>query len=607
MRIPDQARRRIATALQSVHILNQIQGGVDGSREERSDSVGSQLACQQEDEDVVATQQFRTSRLGERMVRALPLLGSDSGDDEFGSTAVIPVDTARCVEPRNAEEGTELDEEAKRDSFSEARKEMLDGPLVEGISPKRKLERQSSMSSLEQLEGLMTGGASSLGRSDSRESSAESLGAIELERHTYSQISLEARLRKWLTKREKKEIARHRREIERHKREMEHIRSSYEKMRKRICTGVCNARNPPSKGPPCEEECMFQETTNPAVEPVEAKQSNCFRPSAGALLEEHGFRVGSSSPKTPPREGPSSVVLASGTPDVQRTSLASHRLPETPPREIESPDACKFIPRDSANDNSRSIATSYQEPIDLTENVSDEENHPHRTPRNSSNGECEREDCIIVLSASVPRKGHRSCISSDSDSGEILPLSQRLNFQSQGKPTVGLGTPLQPCFSDDETPAVASEEEIMDLIGSDKENTVTPNNSRIHQAENLNASQEPLVTLGHDNPEILSLVEGEDGPTGKRPPSRLKRPEKVSAADVLSAIRLDKHLYDDILMMETIPFVRIMKSVRESGVNVSEKALIVLLRREGVSFKAEAPKDGARARRYFKNLSTDFD
>lgn len=588
LRVPDAARRRIAAALQSVEVLARIRGDPEGDVPV--------------EEDVVPTQQFRKSRLADAMRRHVPLV--ESSGDEF-----CDADDAL---------GQDVPEGRSEDDL----------PVVRVPTPdsgaKRKLDRESSMSSQEQWDGLVSGGAS-LHVCSGGSSSSESLRAIERSTRGASQISLEGRLRRWLTRRERREMTRHRRE-------MGLIRERFEHMRKRLCTRGSAAPSSWGDSPP-REECHFEEAASQDCRLKEASSPECRIEEAGnagiePILAEPGSlvrftpekdpddasrsKIGTPSPlqELPRAEGPSSGDMVSPAPDGEKCHQVSFGMPGKPPRGQDSPSSCISAPQDPANETSRSFAGSGPEPIDLTQNVSDDEIRPIKTPQGSPKRGGGRKDCIVVSSCSARRRHRKRRCEGDSssdESAEIYPLSQRLNALSQAKNIVTQHTPFAVGLSEDETPSVASEEEVLNLIESDKENEGTGQNATVLPSENVGGSQSRIPSESAAEAEVLSLVNDEAGPSQKKPPSRLKRPGKASPTEIIKAIKEDTGLYDDILIMETVPFVRILKSVRESGVNVSKKVMTEFLQREGVSFKPEPPKDGYRATRYFKHLSTEME
>lgn len=193
LRVPDAARRRIADALTAVPLLAQIQRAPQLHQQPEPQPI--------EQDDILPTQQFGTSRLATRMKRNAPLLSQDDSDGEYQPTQ------------QNLQTGNETDLRG-------------DEIMVGGDSDDKFQAAKGSDSALRPTSD--TKAASQ----ESNESSIDAKLADFIPKlKGMSQISVETKLKKWLD-------ARLERENKRHKQRLERIHAAY--------SSLMEQRNPPA-------------------------------------------------------------------------------------------------------------------------------------------------------------------------------------------------------------------------------------------------------------------------------------------------------------------------------------------------------------------------
>lgn len=569
LRIPDAARRRIAEALQSVQILDQIEGSGHGG-----DACRKGEDCGSEEMLLVQTQPFATSRLREERGRSSVLVEHSDGDDEFNCSS--PMRTA--AESRDGHQlGAHRDDE-QSDALGSGTDD-LDSQNLAG-------DRNPSCAQRTVEEEAPSEGRSSSSNSEDVEcSDASSLYDIELRMMSTSQISLETKLEKWLRRQVLKERGNHRRKVEkekeRHKREMEVIQQRYERMQKRICS----SRN---------SESNVRSISRVTVEA--SKSANDLSMSLAPLQSEAPAAQGNgNSPEADPCPSVGGMSESSALISPAPLGVARTRSPISFSTGVVVDDRICMQKRPSSA-------------IDLTLNTSEDENRAKQTPAkyhkpfpNPTAAE------TIVISSSKPSakpalRNPAPC----HNSGE-LPLPYQSDQASLDSPNQS-GRSKLPQY---ERIFASSDEEVMDLTFLAKENVAVDDSltesvsaTVANRAGNGNDAGSP----GEVNNEDEHVAETTQNTS--KPSSRLKkRTKRVTPADVIEAIRRDSALHDDLLMMESVPFEKILGSVKASGVKISKKALAELLQREGVSFKSEEvnEKQKAGSGSYFQRLNCDSD
>lgn len=549
LKIPDAARRRIAEAMHSVPILAQIQA--EARREREGDREMG------EEDEVVPTQQFPESRLGQTMRRREPLQGDESSDDDVYRPTQAPREAADAWEdgvtsspfrnrdgidesshlPRGKKKSASpvalpkrnrprspfkqnatrspLKESASRSPFSGSKDNAPLSPnlrFAKGANFNSSAcapESNSAAFSGEAPQGWTANGAlSSASEHDGDSSDVSSLRNFERELHGTSQISLRTKLDRWRRKQIKREKQNHKREIEqerkRHKIEIEKIQARYEGMQKRVDASPDPAGN---------------------VQPLR-KVSN--EPVAAAVKDD-------------------------------LIDLTQH---------ISSDDEDKI----------EKVVTPHAQ---------------RKFPNTQVN------ESIVISSA---RKNRTP--SWFSDASLDIPQLKEPPKQATNRAEYFDRQPETGLF-------MSSDEEVMDLTCPESEQITMP----IAMPEDENTRQSDAGVGGDrdidKDGETLSKSgterqsQAEDAPVESR---LKKRPKKVATREeILAAIRTDTALYDDILFMHTVPFERVFESVKGSGVKVSKLALHDLLRKEGIAFKADPPKNGEPGKAYFRRLAVEYD
>lgn len=115
----------------------------------------------------------------------------------------------------------------------------------------------------------------------------------------------------------------------------------------------------------------------------------------------------------------------------------------------------------------------------------------------------------------------------------------------------------------------------------------------------------PSFSLPVD-PSALAASQGRTGGPPARK-SRLRKSKKVTTSELRTAIRADPKLLDDVLMMKTVEFERVMASVKSFGLKPTTKGLYDFLTAEGILFKEVAPpteNQTQKASKFFTSLAT---
>lgn len=574
LRIPDAARRRIAEALQSVQVLVQIEGGVGTRSQSGREDEGE---C--EEMDVVQTQRFAPSRLRKERGRRSVLAEESEGDEEFDFQS--PIQRERGVVSgdfkNNSPKTGDVDNEPRSDADGLGNR-LVNWGYSLGHTEKRKEEEM-----VRKDHSLSSGASGEIEGSD-----VSSLQEIECEIISTSQISLEKKLEKWLRRQMLGEKGKHRREVEkekeRHKREMEGILQRYERMSKRICSSRDLA----------SDTHLISRVTGEATVSASDVPLGCV---LGEGVSGAGKKTGSlSETKQCPwgSDVSGSALLLSPAP-----------LDDSGSWNSVSPTA-RVAERDG---NYSPVQQRPLSPaIDLTQNTSEEEHRVRQTPAANCKPfpNTKLLDTFVISSTKSPTKPPLGDDVLCNDSLNLSPLfksdQSSASSPAQSKPT------NQPHY---ESLFVSSDEEIMDLTFSEKENVRRDENRPKNSSGACANTDEIEVGVRVQNGENGEKIRArETTQATPQPPSRLKkRSRRATPSDVKGAIRRDKDLYDDILMMESIPFERILESVKASGIKIAKKALTELLQKEGVSFRLEESneKHKAVAGSYFQRLNCNSD
>lgn len=573
LRIPDAARRRIAEALQSVQILAQIEGSGG-----ETNQIGREEGEENRETDVVQTQRFAPSRLRKERGRKSALAEESEDDEEFDFRSF----SQKQGEVANRGLNDVQRNNGEADALGSDTDDLENRVVTEGCSPGCARE-QAKGEAVRTDHSLLSSVAE-----ETEGSSLSSLQDIERGMMSTSQISLETKLEKWLRRQMLKEKGKHRREVERererHKTEMEGIQRRYGRMRKRICSSrdLASDKQPISRV--TEEEAPS--TSDLPISCSLGEGDSVASEETGSLPE---------AKQCPPASDASGSALLLSPPPLERSGSRRSISP------IAGGAACRGT-------HSPLEQGPFSPAVDLTQNSSEEEHRVRQTPTENFKPfpNLKLVDTIVISSTRPPTKP-----SLEDDVPFNNPEEVSLPFQSD---QFSVNSPAQP------KPAsrpqykslfMSSDEEVMDLTFPNEENVK-------RNEDEANGSSSRLGNTDESEKDVRERNEGNGGETRAReasqatlqPPSRLKkRARRVTPADVIAAIRQNKDLYDDILMMESIPFERILESVKASGIKIAKKALTELLQREGVSFRLEEVNEKQKtvAGSYFQRLNCNSD
>eukprot|EP00177_Eucheuma_denticulatum_P000469 GFKZ01000825.1.p1 GENE.GFKZ01000825.1~~GFKZ01000825.1.p1 ORF type:complete len:758 (+),score=110.04 GFKZ01000825.1:36-2276(+) len=600
LRIPEAARRRIAEAMQSVHVLAHVEG-------DRPAPEPVPHGPAQEDPhegDPVLTQKFKSSKLGTHaglesdsdledqfdfsMDRRAPACQTEAGADNenhelqmseanAGAVGAKPVKTLD-ISGDSESDGIEL------------------GVIVGGSSPvDANLASGQRLEAEEEIineDGARVEIASH--HQDEDESELSSLSDLERQAWRTSQITLELKLERWRRKQLSKERSKHRKEVSnerrRHKRELERIQQRYDGMCKRLC-GL------PSEAPERRPISRVSE---------EADSMSSQHPSSQSFADNGAVEV---APQVEPAVKKTSQVeknSSQGSLRLGRAPLANGITPST------KDDDAISVERRREPCNPPNFGLDRSVTIDLTEDASENEENQTKTPVGSRKlfPDPEVTETIVLSSTKPQEKAPRASGSSaqgslDDRLWNILraACSDNSSQQSEAETRRAARAKQKSLFSS------SDEEEVMDLTCADAGNAEVGASAALKLSAAA-ASKPTELEDERDSANPSAPTEKEADTNAPPNQSRLKKKrKKVTPADVIAAIRRDKSLYDDILMMESVPFARILNSVTSSGVKVAKKNLTTLLQKEGVSFKLDEPteKKKAAAASYFSRLNEHSD
>lgn len=597
LRIPEAARRRIAEAMQSVHVLAHVEG-------DRAGQEPVSHAAAQEDPhegEPVLTQKFAKSRLGTHTA-----LESDSDlEDQFYSS----MDRRAAAQEK---EGGGNDNDGLRVSKADAaagETKAVDTLDVSGESEYDDVELSVIVGGSSPVDGNLDSGQSPGPQEEDRaragaevmsyqedeyESEVSSLSDLERQAWRTSQITLESKLERWRRKQLSKERSKHRKEVSnerrRHKRELERIQQRYDGMCKRLC-GL-----PPE---PTERRPISRLTE-------EADSTSSHSSSSQSFVDDGAVEI---APQVEPMvEKPSQAGEGSS-----QSSLLLDPAPLAVALTRSSNDGeVVSVERDAESRNPANVSLDRSVTIDLTKEASGDDEKQAKTPMGSRKlfPDPEVTETIVLSSTKPQEKVPRALGSSaqgslDERLWNILraACSDNSSQHSDAETQRATRAKQKSLFSS------SDEEEVMDLTCTDAGNAaVDPITEPNTSATAPNKPTERGEELDSANPTAPIGKVADENPAPRQ--SRLKKKrQKVTPADVISAIRRDRPLYDDILMMESIPFARILESITSSGVKVAKKNLTSLLQKEGVSFKPDEPTEKKRAAAvsYFSRLNEHSD
>lgn len=621
--IPEAARRRLAEAMHSVPILaqlqrvvrsatsssSQIQGiGVE-SREvqtaECDDAVQGAPKSRDEGEpplelvpEMVApppTQRFVESRLGARMAREKGAdLDEISDEEEYAPTPYVPPPVIQSEpiaetieEPSQQQNGSAVitEEKCQSPENGESNDSAPNKRTVSILNP-------AGHSSPSELDGNMP-------------SLSSDLADIEDVAQTTSQISVDNMLRKWRRRLINRERARHKRELER-------IEEQYTRALKRVFGQFSSTANMQIDAPSSPvDNSIIDLTQDPARETVprdsiardtddilcpnkrpdvhspKRLDTYCLKgldtcspngldtilissgsPNAEVFQnrraegdkhdnpssEESGFP---SSPPPPPLTTSSplkSPLSAPPPPLATSSSLKPSLSPPAPPQPVSSPRTSPPSP---------TLAVQLPPPLVSSQS-------PVRLPPLQPQLSQSTSSLSPIVFKQLNSQANRPVIEEQQDSDDDFeePLERNVEWSQRNHLSFGVSETVG-------RQHVESDDDILDLIGSDQGNEFGP------------AMDEELEE--------------------ERSQSRLKkkrRPGKATDEDVIRAIRSDEGLYQDILMMECTGFSRILQCIRSLDVNISKKSLHDFLVRQGVMFKGDAPV-GEQSKRFLNKLNSD--
>lgn len=609
LRIPDAARRRIAEAMHSVPILAQIQKGVRESRGEERSADGQQ----EQEEDIVATQQFPESRLAQTMRRQDPLLNDGVSDGDLYTltpescsrdgkgervATVSPIGRQQAEDPHAGEEdlisaGRSPQRKAHqaRDGLqlpapgpfcpqkpsskaSEGSASEEDGARKEGICSSAQV--MSSRQESAQDENPKHVGMFSASEHDSDSSDVSSLGNFDDEVESTTQYSLGMKLEKWRRKQLRKEEQKHRTEVEReqkrHRTEIFQIHARYQEMQRRFAA---------SRGVLKQSQCHQEPAMASAVEEPRKNYidlTQCVSSDEGKIEKVTAPRNHTLDAQGSHENSRSFIKLNAPAPCERSTpSWFSDHSPVA----AQSPNRSAFgVLAENEESKGGIFSSSDEEVMDhppaATQSLNRAASHVLAENGKSNGGMFSSSDEEII---DHPPVATQSLNRSASDVLAENEKSRGGMFSSSDEEVMDLT-----CAKDSTLFLLQDEDTRQSHGGNTLENT----------ASRIAGSQ---TTLGRDK-----SCDGEDAPTQ----SRLKKPKKVTRADILAAIRRDVALYDDILYMRTVEFERIFDSLKSSELNVPKQRLTSFLRKEGVAFKCERLADRSRgvAKKYFRRQAT---
>lgn len=552
LRIPDAARRRIAEAMHSVPILAQIQAEARSEREE-----DGEMEDAGEDEVLLPTQKFPESKLGQTMRRRQPLLADESSDGEV----YRPVPASTGLESADVRKGGVTSSPSRgRDGIYESSplhrgKEKFASPvaLPKRNKPHSPFKRNATQSPMKRS----ASGSSFSGSKDNaplspnvRFADGANFNSIACAPESNSPALPGEAPQGWATNGALSSSSEHDGE----------------------CSDVSSLRN---------FECEFHGASQISLR---TKLDGWRRKQIRREKQKHKREI--------ERERKRHKT------EIEKIQA---RYKEMQKRVEAGPDPASNV---QPLREEPVAAAASDDVIDLTAHISsgDEDKiekvfTPHAQQKKFPNAQVK--ECIVISST---RKNRTP--SWFSDASIDIPQLKESPKQATSREESVDRQPEAGLF-------MSSEEEVMDLTCPEGEPTTMPfampedENTRQSSAgfgedKDIDKDGEALSKSGTDR-----QSQAEDAPVESR---LKKRPKKVATREeILTAIRDDTALYDDILFMHTVPFEKVFESVKSSGVKVSKLALNDVLRKEGIAFKAEPRQNGERGKAYFRRLALEYD
>lgn len=472
LRIPDPARRRIADALHAVPILEGLQQSekVESSNEER----------------IIPTQRFATSRLGAMMQRRKPLC-EEEDDEEYKPTQKSTESERHAATSDSAPERTSHMGGTKTYDIAHATTDII-------ASSQKHEHSRANFDALS-------------------ESSDESDLDFERDIHVKSQISLEVKIENWRQRQLRLEETRH-------AEAMQKIQTRYQEMVSQLGKDKENR-------------------SSPTQIPKKAELNKLQTPSIVDLTEEL-LQEPISKARTVPDFCLNETVLISST---------------------------------ESEDNSKRAQDALRTNLSNTYSDSDEDSLRGMILKSHMSSALESDSDIDVY-----RAPHLSTGRQPSKSNYERDRSLRTQEKSEA----------------------SDEEDIIDLMGE-----CSPLNRR-GTKNSMRLRKQPA---GRRIPRLApkrTCSDPDSNPDEERETvSRLKKKRTTQGLGIIAtAIRSDRDLYERILKIESVPYGEILKSVRQSGLNVSKTALTTFLHTEGIMYKGETFSKNSQG--YLNKLNSDF-
>lgn len=233
------------------------------------------------------------------------------------------------------------------------------------------------------------------------------------------------------------------------------------------------------------------------------------------------------------------------------------------------------------------------ETIDLTKSPIGDDDVPEQTDTNIITPVREKDSEKGHVGETIVLSSTRTARTARMDVGDQNALKQEADKEAGRK-----------AFTYRSLFASSDEDEVMDLtqrqFGESDEDEVMDLTQRPEEEKDIGLKTVAGVENTMDTVDIVGFG-AEKEAKGKK-----KRRKRVTKEEVISAIQEDISLYEDMLMMESVQFARIMESIKKRGLKVAKKALTELLQQEGVSFKPEDinnDKSRGKAVSYFRGLN----
>ena len=362
-----------------------------------------------------------------------------------------------------------------------------------------------------------------------------------------SQITLELKLQKWRRKQIQNENDRHRRELQRIEEEYSKLATS-----KKVVSSDDEDKGPTPDPPRVpEHDCDTIDLTQDVLAEGDNKQPAGLKISTTENVED-------------------SIVISSNETVVKDATII-HADEQHQKKECESHGAKQ---KDMAQVNENIMKGSSRPRSPCSETC---------TPTQNKSKQIYGDEEVIDLISS--KKKPRAKLGSSS------PLSQAQRKDEQmSQPVRTLELPRREITSD-------SDEDFMDLLGVENENT------RSSTGPTSSATDAPKRACTEN--EISATEEAPSQSRLKKRPKKVKR-VMATATDIAQLVRKDKALYEDILMMESIPFDHILTRLRGGEKHITKKALYNFLQDEGILFKGDSIEPGSQQQAYMRLLNSDM-